>query len=201
MQTQPTTLSARSLSNAKQGQKDSIIFSYFIPVRSKMLKTPFNPYLYTVYARRYPVVPRLTLPIRHSSLAYQSPIHYPRGSFHAAVSDLCILAPNFHTSSSTSLLRPVGVDSSEKMTRSASAPASNVPLTPWRLIMAAGVAVTALSASGMPVPDHSRKLLTHSRRVMELFHLVSHRVAPTRIVAVFPFTDLPAIVSEFSSSS
>jgi hypothetical protein len=61
------------------------------------------------------------------------------------------------------------------MMRSASAPASNVPLTPWRLIMAAGVAVTALSAWGIPVPDHSRKLLTHSRSVMELFHLVSYR--------------------------
>lgn len=78
------------------------------------------------------------------------------------------LVPNFHTSSSTSVLGCPGVCASEKMTRSASAPASSDPLTPCRPSMAAGVAVTALSACGIPVPVHCRKLLTHSRRVMEL---------------------------------
>lgn len=78
------------------------------------------------------------------------------------------LVPNFQTSSNTSVLGCPGVCASEKMTRSASAPASSDPLTPCRPSMAAGVAVTACSACGIPVPVQCRKLLTHSRRVMEL---------------------------------
>lgn len=76
--------------------------------------------------------------------------------------------PNFHTSSATSWTAPSAVASSEKMTRSASAPASREPLTSDRPSISAGVDVTALRTLGILVPDHLRKLFTHSMRVMEL---------------------------------
>jgi hypothetical protein len=75
--------------------------------------------------------------------------------------------PNFQTSSSASWLYPSLV-SSEKITRSASAPAFNEPLTPSRPSIAAGVDVTVLSARETLAPVQRRKLLTHSSSVIEL---------------------------------
>lgn len=121
--------------------------------------------------------------------------------------------PNFHTSSSTSWLVP-SLTSSVKMVRSASAPGTSVPLMPSSPNILAGVAVTALRAEGTPALDHWRKLLTHSRSVIELLDRQSlirngatrpSRDAPRRrSKAMFRFvsaTHLPAIVSEFSSLS
>jgi hypothetical protein len=112
--------------------------------------------------------------------------------------------PNFQTSSSTSWLRPSGDVTSENITKSASASASRVPLTPCIPSMAAGVAVTAPSARGIDAPVHCRKLLTHSSRVIELRPLVSAnalRPSTPASQASRNCTHLPAIVFEFSSSS
>lgn len=135
---------------------------------------------------------------------------HPPGSaqlFPHKVLDRDTLVPNFHTSSRTSWgLPPCICFSSEKMTRSASAPASSVPLTPSSPSIAAGVAVTALRAWGMPFPDQWRKLLTHSKSVMELLRglvslvscgLQEDHAGDLRVSV----SHLPAMVLEFSSSS